>query len=146
MICISSAKEHAELKNKLPPLFRELPLKLGGEGKVMFQDVFAIIEINFRSGAIMLNSNIWQGPMLGLYKDAVEVKKVCFNTDKNEIIISFNSDAKDIKGKYTDSAVALDIGIKKISKSEEKGIMDKIYQKTNSGGAADKKPMDKVNQ
>lgn len=133
VVCISSGKDHAELKEKLPQLFQELPVKLGGESKGRFllstYEVFAVINIYIKSDVIVLGTDSWQGP-LGQYKDKVEVKKVCFNSANDEIVISFTNNAKDFKGKYADNTVTLpDILLKKISNSQEKDLISKINKK-----------------
>ena len=129
-ICVSSAKEYEELKDKLPLLFRELPVKLGGESAGLFYDVFAVIKINVRGESIILTTDSWQGP-LGYYNDSVEVKKVCFNLSNKEMTISFKNNAKDFVGKFTDKEVTLpDISLKKISTAQEKAISEKIKLKS----------------
>lgn len=130
VICMRNAKEYLELKEKLPVLFQKLPIKLGGESPGRIYDVFAAITISLQGDAIMLLTDSWQGPM-GHYRNPAEVKSVCFNSTTKEMTISFVvKDANDFTAFYTDTEVRLpEITLKKISTTQERAILEKIYKK-----------------
>lgn len=131
-VCIHNGKDYEAFMDKLPVLFREIPIKLGGESPGLIYDVFAVIKININSDAIVLAAESWQGP-LGYYKDTVEVKNVCFDSDKNEMVISFLNNAKAFKGIYSDGALALpEITLKKVTPSQERVILEKINKKNGT--------------
>ena len=128
-VCIRNAKEFVAAKSTLPVLFRELPVKLGGESPGNLFDVFASIKISIQNDAIVLHTDSWQGP-LGHYRDLAEVASVCFDTDLKEMTISFKKGAKDFKAFYSDTQVRLpEITLKKINSAQESAILEKIYKK-----------------
>ena len=130
VVCIRNAKEYNELKEKLPVLFQKLPIKLGGESPGRIYDVFAAITISLQGDAIMLLTDSWQGPM-GHYRNPAEVKSVCFDSVTKEMTISFVvAAAKDFTAFYADTEVRLpQITLKKISASQERALLEKIYKK-----------------
>lgn len=131
-VCVRDAKEFTAAKLKLPILFRELPVKLGGESPGNLYDVFASIKISIQNDAIVLHTDSWQGPY-GHYRDLAEVASVCFDTVLKEITISFKKNASDFKAHYSDTEVRLpDITLKKINMAQERAILEKIYKKVPS--------------
>lgn len=133
-LCVNNAKDYAQYKASLPVLFRELPVKLGGEGTVAFVvKVFAVIKISIIGNTIVLDANSWKGPQ-GHYNDTTEVKSVCFDMDSKEVIISFitkdKGGTKDFQAFFTDTQIRTpEITLKKITNTQEKIIIDKIYAK-----------------
>lgn len=131
-ICMRNAKEYIELKEKLPVLFQKLPIKLGGESPGRLFDIYAAITISLQGNGIMLLTDSWQGP-LGHYRNPAEVKSVCFDMVTKEMTISFVTESKEFKAFFTDDEVRLpEITLKKISSSQEKMILEKIYKKVPS--------------
>ena len=129
VVCVNNAKEYSALKEKLPTLFQKLPVKLGGESPGKLYDIFAAITISVQGDAIMLLTDSWQGPM-GHYRNPAEVKSVCFDTTSKEMTISFVTESKDFKAFYSEDEVRLpEITLKKISATQERAILEKIYKK-----------------
>lgn len=141
-LCVNNAKDYAQYKASLPVLFRELPVKLGGEGSILFIKIFAVIKISIIENTIVLNSDSWQGPK-GHYKDMNEVKRVCFDMDSKEVIISFitkdKGRTKDFQAFFTDTQIRTpDLTLKKITNNQEDELIKKIYSKVS------RKPSPKV--
>ena len=125
-VCISSGKEYAERKDKIPTLFQKLPLTIGGEAKGNFIDVIALVQIKIQSDAIVLIINSW--PRL---QAPSEVEKVCFNSVNNEMVISFKNGADVFKGKVAGNAVILDdVILMELSPGEEINLLNRIKRKS----------------
>ncbi len=131
VVCINNAKEYLELKEKLPVLFQNLPIKLGGESPGQVYDVFATLTISLHGDAIVLKTDSWQGPKGHvLSKKPEEVKSVCFDSTTKKMKIRFVVDAEEFTAVYTDTEVRHpEVTLKKISATQERAILEKIYKK-----------------
>ncbi|MBY0554982.1 hypothetical protein K2P97_10675 [bacterium] len=135
-VCFATMEEHEAIKDKLPNLFKELPVILGVDSPGMVLDVFVILKIVPREKAIVFDSDVYVSTS-GRTKDKVEVKNVCYDTDSKAFRIQFKNNGKAFDAVYDNNGVATrGVVLKKLSLSEQKTIKGKIEAKPTNNPAA----------
>lgn len=137
-LCIRDSTEFSSLKEKIPELFKEMPIVLGTDDEGMFVDIYVVLKIYVQKEAIVLKSESWQG--VGYYTDSGEIQKVCFNTKDNTLKIIFNNN-KEFKASYSKSEIKVPgATLKRITIEQQRAITNKINLKVK------KKAHSEVNQ
>jgi hypothetical protein len=128
-ICFKDGTEHESIKEKLPDIFKSLPIVLGGEKPGMLFDIIAVVKIHFYDKTIVMDSDVWKPPG-HRYNNRVEAEKVCYETTDKTFVINFKNGAKPFKAVYSTNAVVVSgVTLKPQSPKQQLDLIRKLEDK-----------------
>lgn len=127
--CFRDSSEYEKYQDKMPEIFKKLPIVIGTQDEGGFIDIYVVLKIYFQNQTIVLNSDSWQG--VGRYSDINEVERVCFDSSKKELVILFLN-KKEFKASYTNHEIQVPGAVlKRISADQQEQISNKIKDKVS---------------